>query len=57
MSKALEGLNIVEFAHVHAAPFERRVFGKARLAPNRDMPETDFPDTGSACYMVVVGWW
>jgi hypothetical protein len=33
MSKALEGLNIVDFAHVHAAPFERRVFGKTAARP------------------------
>jgi hypothetical protein len=45
MSKALEGLNIDD--HV-AGP---------SLAPNRDTPETDFPDTGFACCMVVVGWW
>jgi hypothetical protein len=33
MSKALKGLNIVDFAHVHAAPFERRVFGKTAARP------------------------
>jgi hypothetical protein len=50
MSKALEGLNIVDFAHVHAAPSSGASLEKPRLAPNRDMPETDFPDIGSACY-------
>jgi hypothetical protein len=33
MIKALERLNTVDFAHVHAAPFERRLFGKSAARP------------------------